>query len=47
MDALVASSQSDAAFWLLVASVGLIAALFGLKLVFSQRRETRWRRSRD
>jgi len=43
VDALVAGGQSNTAFWVLLACVGLIALLFSLKLVLRERGRGRLR----
>lgn len=47
LDGLVANSQSDAAFWIVLVSVGLFAVVFSLKLVLSERRDGPRHRSRQ
>lgn len=44
LDGLALDSQSDSAFWLLLVSVGLIALLFGLKLILREGRRGHPRR---
>lgn len=44
IDALLVSTETNVAFWGLLVSVGLVALLFGLKLVLSDRDERKFRR---
>jgi len=46
LDGLALDSQSDSAFWLLLVSVGLIALLFGVKLILREGRRGHPRRHR-
>jgi hypothetical protein len=39
LEGLAVGGQGNAVFWLLLASVGLIAVLVGLKVIFKERRQ--------
>jgi len=47
LDGLMAGSASDAAFWLVLLGVGVIAVLFSLKLMIRQHHDAPRRKPHD